>query len=156
MAQIQLLFVTKDDIVSRLIRWFTWSDWSHVELILSDNHVIGSTWKAGVRRTYMAEALAGVTKASIYAIECDEESAHVFTAAVLRQEGKPYDLGAVFGFVFRKNWQDVNKWFCSELIAYGAMRANISLLKQIPSRVTPNDLVESIAVVLKEELIKRE
>ena len=40
-----------------------------------------------------------------------------FCDFLLSQEGKPYDLTGIFGFVADRNWDEPDSWFCSELVA---------------------------------------
>jgi len=61
--------------------------------------------------------------------------------AARSQVGKPYDIGAIFGFVARRNWEKTDKWFCSELVAWAFSQANEPLFRPGTfSRVTPQHI----------------
>ena len=48
MGKVWLRFITEEDFSSRLIRWFTWSDWSHVDFVLRDGRFLGARLDGGV------------------------------------------------------------------------------------------------------------
>jgi hypothetical protein len=51
------------------------------------------------------------------ATDCTEEEA---IQRALAEVGKGYDRGALFGILFRTEWDCPDSWFCSELIAHSS------------------------------------
>jgi hypothetical protein len=64
--------------------------------------------------------------------------------AIRTQDGAEYDLWGAIGLPFRQDWQDSDRWFCSELHAWAAEVAGYPLLSvDSASRITPRDLLLS-------------
>lgn len=138
MATISLLFSTSGHPMSAVIRLGTWSDWSHVAIIDGDD-VIEATAPAGVRRLPVVQAIAHATQAVIVELPCRDPRAVI--AAAASQIGKPYDWTAVLGLGLRRNWQEDDAWFCSELVAWAFQRAGEPLFRaEVLRRVTPQHL----------------
>lgn len=91
---------------------FSWSKWSHVALVDGD-YVIEATAMHGVRRVKIEEALHG-TKHEFATLPCKDPQAII--DAAMTQLGKPYDFLAILGIGLKRDWQEDDKWVCSELI----------------------------------------
>jgi uncharacterized protein YycO len=131
----KLIFCRRNSIGSWLIRFFTWSQWSHC-MIVDGDHIIDSTMmQGGVRRQPALAALEHYSVAEFVEVPVpDEEAALEFARA---QVGKPYDWGVFLSFIVRRDWTEPDAWFCNELaeaaLAYGGRpRFRASL-----SRITP-------------------
>jgi uncharacterized protein YycO len=115
MGQILIGFSTdKSDWVSKIIRLMTWSRFSHVVLIAPDRtSYIESTHGFGVREMPIDKFFEreGV---EIGTIEHPDPEA-VWELAK-KEIGKPYDTMYIYGWLFRRNWQDDEQWACCELI----------------------------------------
>ncbi len=103
----KLLFCTSDLPASVAIRVLTWSDWSHVAIIDGDE-IIEAVWPRvkvskldNVQKWYKRWAVAEIKT---------RNDAEIIKAA-RSQVGKPYDIGAIFGFVARRNWEKTNKYY---------------------------------------------
>jgi uncharacterized protein YycO len=133
----KLLFCTSKLPVSVAIRVFTWSDWSHVAIIDGDE-IIEAVWPK-VRVSKLEEA-KNKYKSWVIAEVKTRNDAEIIKAA-RSQVGKPYDIGAIFGFVARRDWEKTDKWFCSELVAWAFARGNEPLFRPSTfSRVTPQHI----------------
>lgn len=127
--------------LSPLIRFLTWSQWSHVAVELDDGRVVEAIG-SGVRVTTLDACTKRMSKYVFVDLASpDDDTAEFAQAWLLDQVGKKYDWGALFGFLFKRNWQDDNKWFCSELSGFfvriiGYRIANSAQI----SRVTPQML----------------
>jgi len=133
----KLLFCTNDLPAAVAIRVFTWSDWSHVAIIDGD-FLVEAVWPK-VRVSKLEEA-KNKYKSWVIAEVKTRNDAEIIKA-VRSQVGKPYDIGAIFGFVARRNWEKTDKWFCSELVAWAFSQANEPLFRPGTfSRVTPQHL----------------
>lgn len=100
-------------VVSKVIQFFTWSSFSHVELMLPGWLAHSALPSGGVAIRTPTES----TEEVLLAFDVAD------LAAALREAesmlGTSYDVGALLSFFYRKNggWQDPRKWFCSEAIA---------------------------------------
>lgn len=144
---VEILFTRRATIGSDLIRALTWSPFSHVDIIVRKDRlapvreafVIGAEAVAGVVRRPLAERLATASRAAIMHIAC-EHSDEVEHAAA-SQLGKPYDWRGLLGLGVRRRWQDDDKWFCSELVAWAFEQAGHRLFRpDTHSRITPQHL----------------
>ena len=138
MDQVQLLFSRTNSIESYAVRMMSWSRWSHVALVHGDA-IVEAVPGVGVRRTSFVEAIRDVSDARIVSLPgIDEE--RIFEL-MCSQIGKPYDWGAVFGIALHRDWQNDEKWFCSELIAWAFAKAGDPLFREeVIHRITPEHL----------------
>jgi len=144
-------------IASALIRWQTWSKYSHVAVFLEDGTIIESEPGIGVRQLKIpAEGIAdfcakrGGCLALSPAIDARQ---HADIIRFLRlQIGKPYDWRGVFRFVIPFIKHDPldsmihqNHWFCSDVIAAAFEFAGCPLLFRIPYyKVSPEKITYSL------------
>lgn len=130
----RVLFCTSKLPGAVLIRAVTWSPWSHVALVDGDE-VIEATWPA-VRVAPLAEVIAAHSAHVIVDLPC-LSPAEVIKAA-RSQVGKPYDLTALFGLLMRRDWQEEDRWFCSELVAWAFSQSGSPLFRaDALHRITP-------------------
>lgn len=120
---------------SWLIRKFTWSDWSHVDVVLPSGKLLGATsGGVGLREPEdVKQSIRFKIDAPITALE-----------KIASQIGKPYDWRGVFGLWLKRDWQENDSWFCSELVAWAFKEAGKPLLRtEHLERITPRDLLLS-------------
>lgn len=129
------IFCSKPGIASWLIRVACWSRWSHVAIIEDDEHVIHSTfWGGGVHRTTIWQMLGDYTEIEFTDIPVPDE---VAAMAFLRDQlGKPYDWTAIVGMVMRRDWAEVDSWFCSELLEACLRAGGLTRFRALLSRIT--------------------
>jgi uncharacterized protein YycO len=119
------------------IRWLTGSQWSHCALVMGDI-AVEATWPR-VRKVPVQQIMNEHTKSLMIDIPCKDDAAAFYKA--LSQVGKPYDLTALFGWLSGRDWQEEDKWFCSELVAWAFDQAGSPLFRDgVLSRVTPQNL----------------
>jgi uncharacterized protein YycO len=111
---IELQFATESDIVSAGIRWFTWSNVSHVDFVTPEGKFLGSRLDGGVRVREPGYARFAYTER--YRIDTPYEA--TIWSAAYSQIGKPYDWKGIVGFTFHRDWRDSSSWFCSEYVAW--------------------------------------
>lgn len=134
---ITLQFSTTRHPASALIRWGTWSWASHVDLVLPDGSLYGAI-PGGVR---YHEASPLVTRAERYEVDAPLDELRI---VIESQWGKPYDWPGIIGWGLRRDWQEDDAWFCSELIAWGFQQIGRPLLRADKlHRITPRDLLLS-------------
>lgn len=128
---IRLRFSTQHALGSAAIRWFTWSEWSHVDAVLPDGRWFGARADGGVQ----ARDPYPVARSRVLDVDLPPEALD----RALSQLGKPYDRTAIAGFVLRRDWQEPDSWFCSELFAW-SFRPWLPLFEH-HNRVAPDDLL---------------
>lgn len=138
MGAVQLLFTTTQQPLSWLIRAGTWSAWSHVALVDGDQ-VIESVMGRGVRRVPLYAAIRRASRHALVSLPARNPA--LIVAAAAEQLGKPYDYTAILGLGVRRDWQQENAWFCSELVAWSFQQAGEPLFRaECLRRVTPQHL----------------
>jgi uncharacterized protein YycO len=66
-----------------------------------------------------------------------------FWSFLRKQVGKPYDMTAIAGIAFGREWQKADSWYCSELIAAALAACGwfpFPLASDI-AKITPRDLL---------------
>ena len=137
--------------VSRQIKWFTWSEYSHVAYVYEDGTCVEAWHKGGVQRNISPGILHSPgTVIEFYElprpnsiISWSQELAEQFFE---EQIGKKYDFPSVFRFLTRRRESDASqhKWFCSELVFAVMRSAGLRLLHRIAAyKVTPGHIVLS-------------
>jgi uncharacterized protein YycO len=135
-----LLFKGKG-VISRSIRWQTRGKYSHAAVLLNDDKTIIEAWHTGtgVRKKEVKDwsnidvyYVPGLTKA---------EAANVL-AFLEAQIGKGYDYFGVLRFLSRRNRDNPNRWFCSELVVAAFRHAGVQLFHpQVPAwKISPETL----------------
>ena len=121
-------------LMSRMIRWRTWSDYSHVSWITEGGSVL-EAWRNGVNEwpTVHHNHKPG-TKVTLLGLDYSHERIERIESFLRDQLGKRYDRWGVFGFLARSDrLQNPNDWFCSELIFAAHLYAGIALLARVPA-----------------------
>ena len=133
---VTLQFSSKATLASWVIQRFTWSEFAHVDIVLPDGRLLGADSDGGVA-IRDPEQFYKVARFQVDAPELVLDLA-------AEQLGKPYDWGAIAGIVTRRDWQQPDRWFCSELIAWAFESAGHPLLRSHGHhRITPRDLLLS-------------
>lgn len=98
-----------------LVEVSTLSRWSHCWAELDNGHIIDAMVGIGV-----SDRLPGRPRWSErVSIDSFPSSKRIALQEWLQSQiGKEYDYGGIIGWPLRE-WQAQNKWFCSELLAYG-------------------------------------
>ena len=135
----QLIFSRSRSPASILIRLGTWSTWSHVAVILGGDQVIDATWRFGVATRALRTVIDESSHYSIVGLDADNPLGVI--NALRSQLGKPYDISAVTGLALRRNWQEDDAWFCSELLAWAWEKSGQPLFhRDSRHRVTPQNI----------------
>lgn len=135
---VAVLFSTTSNPFSWLIRMMTWSRWSHVSIVDGDT-IIQAHALHGVVRSSLAEAIDTAKRVELVRLPARDPAAVI--AAAASQIGKPYDWTALLAFILRRDWQEDDSWFCSELVAWAFHRGGSPLFRADRiSRVTPEHI----------------
>lgn len=140
MLTIQL--VTQKGFASAAIRYLTYSDFSHVDLVLPRGSLLGARMDGGVAiRKPDYGAFTSKARFACHPGAAVERKVYEFAHS---QVGKPYDHLGICNLFLQRNWKEEDSWFCSELIAAAFEHAEYPLLN-VPNsdRVTPRDLTLS-------------
>lgn len=147
-----LLFSDSPGIGSLIIKFFTRSKWSHVDIVLGDNlddpktEIVGALAKGGVTRYALGARLEHSTRARAVRIRNNTDESVVEAVTWLNsQVGKSYDWGAiVFAIGLNRDWRAEDKWFCSELGGTFALKCGMPVVDpDVHHRVTPQDIYNS-------------
>ena len=111
---ITLLFSRRNHPGSWLIRTVSWSEWSHVEIILPDGRLLGAAAPHGVGLSTYEERMSIAAHAATMCVPGDMNTAAAWGETQL---GKPYDYVGVVGLGLHRDWEKDDKWWCSEFAA---------------------------------------
>jgi uncharacterized protein YycO len=136
-------------IPSRLIRWFTWSDYSHVAVYIRDRpgKKIVEAWSSGGVQAvdgWLTNHKAG-TPVDLFAfcLQPTESRLAQATGWIGNQIGKRYDWRGVFRFLTRAGGEIDGDWFCSELAGEFAAYCGEALAHKPAYKLTPGDVAAS-------------
>lgn len=137
----KLLFTRRQHIGSWLIRTFTWSEYSHVDIVLDDKFVLGAMAPDGVVIEKLHHRIEVASKALVMDIPVKDIS--VACAWANSQIHKPYDWWGVVGIGLHRNWQEDDKWSCAELVAMALSEGGQKPFdSKFHHRITPQDLLK--------------
>jgi len=138
---------------SRLVRWFSWSDYSHVALYLRDRpgKKIIEAWPAGGVQAvdgWLTNHKGG-TRVDLMAFILQPTAPRLAQASAWldNQIGKRYDWRGVFRFIFRAGGEIDDDWFCSELAAEFADYCGEPLAHMPSFKFMPRDVAVSSRLV---------
>lgn len=136
---VTVLFSKRHHPGSYLIRAVTWSDWSHCELLHTDgNTLIGAAAPSGVEYDTLEHRLQ--IAASVVRVDFPGDFDKAWAFAV-SQQGKPYDWGGVAGIGLHRDWQEADRWFCSELVGKALLEGGFMPYRaDLLHRMTPQHL----------------
>lgn len=132
----KVIYCSSNSVTSWLIRFFTWSRFSHVVFVEDEVNIIDSTFMhGGVQRRLLADIYRDYSTIQVIDIPLPDEQAALDFAR--EQLGKPYDKTAILGFIFRRNWADDDSWFCNEYMEAIAKAGGRVRFRAELSRITP-------------------
>lgn len=142
MPELRIRFVTESDLVSRAIRWVTFSDFSHVELELPDGTYLGAHASGGVQilpANYMKPSLERV-----YALPVSQKDHAAAMYLAYGRIGCQYSFADILGILFRSRLHHaphglICSWFVLDVMnAAGIYPLNV--LNTFNYKVTPTML----------------
>ena len=128
---------------SGFIKRFTFGNYSHVSFVFDLNDMveeIEAIQGKGVIRHKPKED-AAFDELVVSLTEEQILDAHIWAVGLLDAK---YDWKGIWGFMRRKNKHNIDKWFCSELVAYVLMKVGHPLSRREPYRETPTSVMESL------------
>jgi uncharacterized protein YycO len=143
---ITLRFTKDNNPMGAIIRFWTWSEWDHCEIVTGSGY-LGARPDGGVRiRPFnytkpLAESFARIAFDSAF-------QERRFLNFVKDQIDKPYDFSAILGFASKRDWHNPDSWICSEIVAAAAEYAGKPLLNGDKTwRFSPRDIAISPLVI---------
>jgi hypothetical protein len=124
----KIIFGTSDKLVSRIIRWKTWGEWSHCGVLIGDTVIeargipvreylkhrflgVPYSTEHGVMETPLSEFVEKYPRHTVRYIHGDASKAYELI-------GKPFDMSAIFGSLFHKDWHSPDEYMCAEVVAH--------------------------------------
>lgn len=135
---IQLLFSKRKHPGSWLIRAVSWSEWSHVEIVLPDGRLLGASAPHGVCASTLDERMDISSGVATMEFPGDFEAGMRWAEG---QMGKPYDYIGVLGLGLHRDWEEDDKWWCSEFAGKFLKEAGFAPYRsEAMKRLTPQHL----------------
>ena len=133
--------------ISRIIRWRTWSDYSHAAWLEETEpykYEVYEAWQNGGvqhHQDYHSSNHKPGTLIDLFRVDMTMDQ-HFRAIGFLKCEiGKKYDFRGVLKFITRTGGQDQGAWFCSELIMAACLWVDCPLLCRVePWKVDPGML----------------
>lgn len=125
-----------------LIRFCTFGKFSHCDVFLDDETLMGAHMIGGVKKQAFKERLHQCSRVAIYRIEATPAEEAKVLAAAYSTEGARYDWLAIVGWFFRQNWDSRARWFCSEWLIWIFRAADIYIVAALAKvkRIVPQDI----------------
>jgi len=127
-------------LISRIIRWQTRSEYSHVSIEIDGENY--EAWKDGVISRKWDQGHAAGTEVVVF-----EPQGEIVEGLILKalkyQLGKKYDYKSVIRFLSRRKAQLDDRWFCSELVAWSLAYGGLILQNMPCSYLSPRDICMS-------------
>ena len=138
MSHIIIAFAKPGSWIGRLITIATGFKYSHVVLVSPDGEFFIESSGAGHKSGVAVHSIGHKPFAEFRRI-LHPDPLKVWCLAV-EHSGKPYDYGYLWGWIFRRNWQDDAKWVCTELIVDCCAVAGRPIIHERKNRVTAETL----------------
>lgn len=140
----QILLFRGRGIISRLIRWQTRGEFSHVAIRVGKDECIEAWPGAGVRLKRITD-WSGIR---VFVPIVPQRAKIIAVSYAAQQIGKQYDFLGVLRFVSRRRRDNPGRWFCSELVFASFQHANWELLaRSEPWEISPAGLSRSPMLV---------
>lgn len=126
-------------VISDIIRWYTWSAWSHVDLVTPEGRMLGARLRGGVQERppdygHFTHTLT---------LEAPNAPDSIYTWAY-KQIGKPYSKRTILGLALRQDFTDDGEFDCSEFAIMASIHGGFPFLRTTHGgRITPRDLAIS-------------
>lgn len=135
-----LVFSSDTSIYSRLIKWFTWSKFSHVDILSDDGqYVVGSLAPKGVQKRLLKDIKNPEFIFFTDAPDSIKDDAETFVGDM------PYGFMSILGFIFRSGkFVSRNSKVCSEFVTWIGKRNGYDFVERLEAyQVTPQRLYTS-------------
>ena len=138
MSYITIAFAKPGSWIGQLIAITTGFKYSHVVLVSPDGEFFIESSGAGPKSGVAVHAI-GHKPFDEFRRILHPRPNDVWEAS-LDHAGKPYDYSYLWGWLFRRDWQDPEKWVCTELIVDSCAAAGRPIIHERKNRVTAETL----------------
>ena len=133
---------------SKLIQWWTRSKFSHVSFVfymhgepqeieaIQGKGVIAHKPNKACQKTFVDYAVP-LTETQII-------DAHILAMSLV---GARYDWQGVWSFLLRRKKHTLDKFFCSEMVAYVLLKVGYGLSRRPPYKESPESVMESFRLI---------
>lgn len=144
----KLLLSATPQIGSYLIRAWTFGRFSHVDIFIDDETLLGAHLVGGIKKQLFRDRLKIASRIGVYEADLTRQQQRDVLRLARATEGLAYDYLAIFGFMLRKNWDSQRRWFCSEWVAWLFREAGYHLVAPDAKvkRISPRDIALSVAL----------
>lgn len=137
---VDIIFTRSNKIGSRLIRSYTWSNWSHCSLIDGDDVIEAALWY-GVRVSPLESLKSRSSEWEVKRFPVKD--AEKFKSFMRSQVGKKYDYLGALGIALRLRTEKRNRWSCAELLVHAALKCGSSWFKEHSlHKISPQDIYQ--------------
>lgn len=134
--------------IAAAIRWQTRGSYAHASWVCADGSCIESHGKSGVVHV-PSPFTQNKGLADIYVVEGLTHAQHAAVEGFLqRRVGSGYDWLGVARFLSGVNRNNMERWFCSELVAEACEMAGLPLHRTDAWRISPSTLAWSVQLRL--------
>jgi len=142
---IKIHFTYSDSFFSKIIRLFTGDKYTHIEIEINGSCYSAKPFKGVYKQSYINLKNTYNNNLDTFFIEyltkLQTEKIETFLKA---QVGKGYDYkSAIACGLWQRDWaNDLDRWFCSELVAKALSIAGVHAVNQYyrPYKLTPKDI----------------
>jgi len=143
--EILLRFSNTKSFNSKIVQFGTRFWASHVDFITPDGKLLGAVPGEGV--ILRDENRLENDRVEIYSVKCNSfKDPHTSPIKIASKYiGRKYDWLGILGWTFNRDWEDDNRWFCSELVAFAFKQCGDDIINTNFKiwRITPRDLLLS-------------
>lgn len=134
-----LVLCTKPkDVVSMGLRLAMGSEWSHSAIYDNDAGLVYDvTFKTGVRKQRTSYFFTEYKHCLLIPIDVPPEKMEEARQWLEDQLKKKYDFSAIVAIGIRRDWQEEDKWFCSEMTETFRTKFEKVRFNAKASRITP-------------------
>ena len=138
-----IVLVRGKGIISKAIRLWTHSEWSHCAVCIADGVIAEATWpKVQITGIYDSHKIDFIIlRHQVPLCDADIIKLNCFCHSKL---GKSYDWRGLLSFVVGFNVHNKSWYFCSEFVKEACEAANRPLIRKKPHWSTPEDIYSSL------------
>lgn len=127
-----------------VIQTATFSPWAHCWALMDNGKILDATKRYGVKLREYQNYGYGAWREDYHLLSTTTRlQRQEFAGLLMAEIGKPYDSDWILGYPVNRNWQDDDKWSCSELLA--AKAAKVGIIHHLKlHRVTPGRLLDEL------------
>jgi uncharacterized protein YycO len=148
MVKVEVRGYTGQGAGSKWIQRWTRSNTSHVSLVFHMGGSVQEVEAIQFKGVVVHEPHSARDKTFVeYDVPLSYEQVMEARELALSLVGAKYDWKAIWGFARHRKTHSLNKWFCSELVAYCLLKATYPLSRREPFLESPATVCESLRLL---------